>query len=55
MSAPPTAERAERSRNVTIMASPALWPAWPYLPLVRRTKGELTADSARSAAGLLAP
>ena len=41
MSAPPSAERAERFRNVTIMSMPAMWPAWPFLPLVRRSKGEL--------------
>src|SRR5262245_38165948 len=28
-------------RDIHFMANPALWPAWPYLPLVRRTRGEL--------------
>lgn len=41
MSAIPTTERAERFRNVTFLSTPSLWPAWPYLPLVRRTKGAL--------------
>ena len=28
-----------RQRTVLMVASPALWPAWPYLPVVRRTGG----------------
>jgi len=28
-----------RDRTVRMVASPALWPAWPFLPVVRRTSG----------------
>lgn len=27
-------------RDVHLMASPALWPTWPFLPVVRRSHGE---------------
>ena len=30
----------ELARNVLLMAEPGLWPAWPFLPLVRRKAGE---------------
>lgn len=30
-----------QSRTVWFIGMPALWPAWPFLPLVRRTKGHL--------------
>ena len=30
----------ERSRQLGIMSSPALWPTWPFLPVVRRKDGE---------------
>ncbi len=30
-----------RDRTVLFLSSPALWPAWPFLPVVRRTKGQL--------------
>lgn len=28
------------ARHRLFVSTPALWPAWPFLPLVRRTKGE---------------
>ena len=28
-----------RLRTVMFLSSPALWPAWPFLPVVRRTRG----------------
>lgn len=28
-----------RDRTMLFLSSPALWPAWPFLPVVRRTKG----------------
>ena len=28
-----------RDRDVLFLATPALWPAWPVLPVVRRTRG----------------
>ncbi|MBA4192786.1 MAG: hypothetical protein C0467_32890 [Planctomycetaceae bacterium] len=28
-----------RDRTVLFVATPALWPAWPFLPLVRRSDG----------------
>ena len=31
-------ERA-RARNLLFFATPALWPIWPFLPLVRRRPG----------------
>ena len=37
----PTAEAArERDRNLLFLTTPALWPDYPYLPLVRRGRGE---------------
>ncbi len=35
----PPAARTERDRHLRFMRTPALWPAWPYLPLVRRREG----------------
>jgi hypothetical protein len=36
----PTAEAArERDRNLLFLTTPALWPFWPLLPLVRRRPG----------------
>ena len=29
-----------RSRNLLFLATPALWPLWPFLPLVRRCPGK---------------
>jgi hypothetical protein len=28
-----------RDRTVLFLSTPALWPAWPFLPVVRRSKG----------------
>lgn len=28
-----------RDRTVLFLSNPALWPAWPFLPVVRRTRG----------------
>ena len=28
-----------RDRTVLFLSTPALWPAWPFLPVVRRTRG----------------
>ena len=30
----------ERRRNLLFLATPRLWPAWPFLPLVRRAGAE---------------
>ena len=32
------AQRA-RDRTVLFLSTPALWPLWPFLPVVRRTRG----------------
>jgi hypothetical protein len=39
MTALPDECRLERWRNLLFLASPGLWPAWPFLPLVRRKPG----------------
>ena len=31
--------RRERGRNLLVLSSPRLWPAYPLLPVVRRTAG----------------
>ena len=36
MPRPPT---ADVSRGLPFLSNPALWPAWPFLPVVRRTRG----------------
>ena len=28
-----------RDRTVLFLSNPALWPCWPFLPVVRRTRG----------------
>ncbi len=28
---------ADRGRHLLFLATPALWPSWPFLPVVRRT------------------
>ncbi len=28
-----------RERTLLFLTNPALWPAWPFLPVVRRTRG----------------
>ena len=30
----------ERLRNLLFMSKPALWPVWPFLPLIRRKPGQ---------------
>lgn len=32
-------EARDRARNQLLMSTPALWPVWPFLPLVRRRDG----------------
>lgn len=39
MSTLPDAGRQERARNLLFLADPERWPAWPFLPLVRRSAG----------------
>jgi hypothetical protein len=34
----PTLTPARRARAVRFLARPDLWPAWPYLPVVRRRR-----------------
>lgn len=29
----------ELTRTVLFLSTPALWPAWPFLPVVRRSRG----------------
>ena len=31
---------SERQRNLIIMTEPRRWPAWPFLPLMRRRPGQ---------------
>ena len=31
--------RESLTRHLLVVATPALWPAWPFLPVVRRTAG----------------
>ena len=38
MNAPP--KMSLRERNLLFFTTPSLWPNWPYLPLVRRRKGQ---------------
>jgi len=35
------AERAALDRQLLFITTPALWPTWPFLPLVRRTRGKM--------------
>jgi hypothetical protein len=37
-----TAARYHRARNLTLLSNPALWPLWPFLPVVRRRAGRPT-------------
>lgn len=39
MSASSTAERESLARHLLVVTAPALWPTWPFLPVVRRTTG----------------
>ena len=36
---PPAKLTARRARVLVFFTRPSLWPAWPYLPVVRRTRG----------------
>ena len=36
---PPTVPAASPARDVLFFATPALWPCWPLLSVVRRTAG----------------
>ncbi|MFO0799671.1 MAG: hypothetical protein U0804_19545 [Gemmataceae bacterium] len=36
MTAPATPP-GDRARHLLLVTTPALWPAWPFLPVVRRT------------------
>ena len=36
---PTAAPDRVRARNLLFLGRPALWPAWPFLPLVRRLPG----------------
>jgi hypothetical protein len=31
--------RSGRERTLLFLSNPALWPHWPFLPVVRRTRG----------------
>ncbi len=31
--------RVARARTVAVLASPAVWPCWPFLPVTRRSGG----------------
>jgi hypothetical protein len=33
------AREPDRTRHLLFMSKPALWPTWPFLPLVRRKPG----------------
>jgi hypothetical protein len=39
MTPPPTGAGRERRRHLLFLGHPALWPAWPFLPVVRRRPG----------------
>ena len=34
-----TCARRARERTLLFLTTPALWPMWPFLPVVRRTRG----------------
>jgi hypothetical protein len=36
---PRTATPGDLARHLMFVTTPALWPAWPFLPVVRRTNG----------------
>jgi hypothetical protein len=40
MTPTPCAAASERRRNLLFLRGPSLWPAWPYLPVVRRGRAE---------------
>ena len=35
----PSSVARARDRTILFVAAPALWPAWPFLPVVRRGRG----------------
>ena len=37
---PTATAQSERTRNLLFLGKPSLWPAWPYLPLMRRLPGQ---------------
>ena len=39
MTATATAGPTDLARHVLLLSTPALWPAWPFLPVIRRTGG----------------
>jgi len=39
MTPPTPAERRARLRHLLFLREPRLWPAWPFLPVVRRRAG----------------
>ena len=45
--------RRERERNLLFLSTPRLWPAYPFLPLVRRTAAEQECGLPADLAGLL--
>jgi hypothetical protein len=49
-----TGIRHARERTLLFLTTPALWPQWPFLPVVRRTRGveELGVAFDSRAAGL---
>src|SRR4051794_32768609 len=40
MTTTPCAAASERRRNLLFLREPSLWPAWPFLPVVRRGRGD---------------
>jgi len=36
-----TVSRPDRARQLLVLSCPGLWPAWPFLPVARRTSGAL--------------
>jgi len=53
--APPTAPPGEFARHLLFVTTPALWPAWPFLPVVRAARGAAELGlmfDARGVAGL---
>jgi hypothetical protein len=51
----PSSTSRARDRTLLFLTTPALWPMWPFLPVVRRTSGieELGVMFDARAAGLL--
>jgi hypothetical protein len=39
MTLPDLAARRERARHLLVLATPGLWPVYPFLPVTRRTGG----------------